>query len=141
MIMASTAVSLLSLSWGASRAYFIERSPEKSDPDPPVFMVLMRVFPLMLVVVTNSLVMWVMIAGLIGPSVFPALLITFATDYAMVRAFVQELYIDEEEEVKREQNIFHLKASIFSLWLPSIIGDDHSNTFLVSAIRGCSYIT
>merc|ERR1712020_661459 len=62
-------------------------------------MVLMRVFPLMLVVVTNSLVMWVMIAGLIGPSVFPALLITFATDYAMVRAFVQELYNDEEEEV------------------------------------------
>ena len=112
MIMASTAVSLLSLSWGASRAYFIERSPEKSDPDPAVFMVLMRVFPLMLVVVTNSLVMWVMIGGLIGPYVFPALLITFATDYAMVKAFVQELYNDEEE-IKKEQNIFHLKASVY----------------------------
>ena len=89
MIMASTAISLLSLSWGASRAYFIERSQDKADPDPALFMVLMRVFPLMLVVVLNSLVMWVMIAGLIGPLIFPALFITFVTDYALVRAFIQ----------------------------------------------------
>ena len=94
LIMLSTVISLLSLSWGASRAYFIERSQDKADPDPAFFMVLMRVFPLMLVVVLNSLVMWVMIAGLIGPLTFPALLITFATDYALVRAFIKEVYTD-----------------------------------------------
>ena len=88
LIMLSTVISLLSLSWGASRAYFIERSQDKADPDPAFFMVLMRVFPLMLVVVLNSLVMWVMISGLIGPLICPALLITFATDYALARAFI-----------------------------------------------------
>ena len=134
MIMLSTAISLLSLSWGASRAYFIERSLDKADPDPALFMVLMRVFPLMLVVVVNSLAMWVMIAGLIGPWVFPALLITFATDYSLVRAFIQEVYSDERKKKEDEQNVFQLKASIYSLWLPSIVGDDQSNTFLVSAI-------
>ena len=56
MIMFSTCVSLLSLSWGASRAYFIERGQDKADPDPAIFMVLMRVFPLMVIVVINSLV-------------------------------------------------------------------------------------
>ena len=125
LIMLSTVISLLSLSWGASRAYFIERSQDKADPDPAFFMVLMRVFPLMLVVVLNSLVMWVMISGLIGPLIFPALLITFATDYALVRAFIKEVYTDESEK-KEEQNLVHLKASLFSLWLPSIVGDDQS---------------
>ena len=65
-IMVSTVVSLLSLSWGASRAYFIERNQDKADPDPAFSMVLMRVFPLMLIVVVNSLIMWVMIGGLLG---------------------------------------------------------------------------
>ena len=65
-IMVSTVLSLLSLSWGASRAYFIERTQDKADPDPAFFMVLMRVFPLMVIVVMNSLVMWVMAGGLLG---------------------------------------------------------------------------
>ena len=70
--------------------------------------------------------MWVMIGGLLGPWVFPALLITFATVSALVRAFVQESI--------EEQNLFLLKASTYSLWLPSIVGDGRSNTFLVSTI-------
>ena len=44
-IVLSIVISLLSLSWGASRTLFIERSEDESDPDPNVFMVGLRVFP------------------------------------------------------------------------------------------------
>ena len=65
-IQVSTLISLLSLSWGASRAFFVERIPDEADPDPAVLMVLMRIFPLMLIVVTNSMLTWIAIGGLIG---------------------------------------------------------------------------
>ena len=65
--------------------------------------------------------------ALLGLWVFPSILITYATDYALVRTFCYQI---EHEE----QNFFQLKASIYSLWLPSVVGDDQSNTFLVSTI-------
>ena len=52
-VLISTGISLLSLSWGASRAFFVERSPDQADPDPKLKLVLMRVFPLMLIEVVN----------------------------------------------------------------------------------------
>ena len=52
-VLFSTGISLLSLSWGASRAFFVERSPDQADPDPKLKLVLMRVFPLMLIEVVN----------------------------------------------------------------------------------------
>ena len=51
----SIVLSLLSLAWGASRGYFNQRSQDAADPDPALSMVVLRVFPLMLVVVLNSL--------------------------------------------------------------------------------------
>ena len=68
---------------------------------------------------------------MLGPWVFPSILITYATDYALVRTFSQQI---EHEKDTIEQNFFQLKASIYSLWLPSVVGDDQSNTFLVSTI-------
>ena len=46
-IVFSTIVSVLALTWGASRAYFIERGQDEADPDPALLMVALRVFPLM----------------------------------------------------------------------------------------------
>ena len=71
----SIVVSLLSLTWGASRGYFNQRSQNAADPDPALLMVVMRVFPLMFVIVLNSLTLWVFIGGLLGPWTFLALLI------------------------------------------------------------------
>ena len=85
----STVVSLLSLAWGASRAYFIERSQDVADPDPALLMVALRVFPLMLFIVVNSLANWVAIAGILGVWIFPALLVTFTTTYTLVRTFTR----------------------------------------------------
>ena len=58
----SICVSLLSLSWGAARAYLLHRSDNLSDPDPPLPMVLLRIFPFKLSVVLQSTILWVAIA-------------------------------------------------------------------------------
>ena len=122
-ILLSTIVSLLSLSWGASRAFFVERVLDEADPDPAVLMVLLRVFPFMLVVILNSMMTWTSIGGLIGILVFPALLINFTTTFSLVRTFT----------VGIEKPFTCLKAAVYSLWLPSIIGES-PKTYLVSAI-------
>ena len=59
-------VSILSLSWGASRAFFMERTKDEADPDPALPMVATRIFPLKLVVLFNSPLMWVLIGGMYG---------------------------------------------------------------------------
>ena len=71
----SIVLSLLSLAWGALRGYFHQRSQDAADPDPALPMVVLRVFPLMLVIVLNSLTLWVFIGGLLGPLTFLALFI------------------------------------------------------------------
>ena len=70
-------MSLLSLTWGASRAFFILRNENDEDPDPNFAMVLLRVFPLMLISVINSLFMWVLIWGFLGPYTFAGLFANF----------------------------------------------------------------
>ena len=66
----SAAAPCAALTWGASRAFFIERGQDEADPDPALLMVALRVFPLMLVVVINSMLNWIAISGLLGPSIF-----------------------------------------------------------------------
>ena len=87
----------------------------------------MRIFPLMLFVVVNSMANWVAIASFLGRWVFLALSVTFTTVYSLVRTFTCSQGIPESEE------FLPLKTSIFALWLPSIIGH-HPYSFLVSAI-------
>ena len=73
----SISVSLFTLTWGASRAYFIQRVKDEADPDPKFSMVMFRIFPFMLVTVVNSLIMWVLIAGLLGGYTFVTLVTNF----------------------------------------------------------------
>ena len=90
-------------------------------------LVSMRIFPLMLFVVVNSMANWVAIASFLGRWVFLALPVTFTTVYSLVRTFTNSQSLPENEE------FLPLKTSIFALWLPSIIGH-HPYSFLVSAI-------
>ena len=83
-------VSLLSLSWGASRTYFMERSKDKADPDPDVFMVGLRVFPWMVLMVLNSLVQWVLLGGLLGPWVSLVIAINFLCNYTTVKCLYKK---------------------------------------------------
>ena len=66
----SIPISILSLSWGSSRAYFIQRGEDESDPDPKVKIVLFYVFPSMLVIVLNRSILWTLIGGLLGRYIF-----------------------------------------------------------------------
>ena len=134
-IMTGTVVSILSLTWGASRAYFMERSKDEADPDPALPMVALRVFPWMLLVVANSLLMWIAIGGMIGLWFFPAVYINFVTIYVLIRSFIDE---DFKVEGRRGKERFLLKSALTSLWLPSVVGD-HPKMFIVSAV--CNLVT
>ena len=71
----SLPISIFSLAWASSRAYFIQRDEDNSDPDPEIKMVAMRIFPWMLIVVIHSLTVWTCIAGLLGEYLFPCMLV------------------------------------------------------------------
>ena len=69
--MISIPISIFSLAWASSRAYFIERDEDNTDPDPEMKMVTMRVFPSMLFIVVHSIYSWTIAAGLLGEYVIP----------------------------------------------------------------------
>ena len=71
--MASLPVSIFSLAWASSRAYFIQRADDYSDPDPDVVLLTRNIFPWMLIVVVHSLTIWTCIAGLLGGFVIPCI--------------------------------------------------------------------
>ena len=87
--MVSIPISVASLAWASSRAYFIHRDKDNSDPAPELKMVVMRVFPWMLLIVVHSLLIWTCIAGLLGEYVFP-----FCFLYFFVACGIQKLAND-----------------------------------------------
>ena len=59
-------VSVFSLAWGSSRAFFIERTRDEADPDPIINMVLLWVLPCMILIAVNSMMMWTLTGGILG---------------------------------------------------------------------------
>ena len=59
-------VSVFSLAWGSSRAFFIERTRDEADPDPALNMVVLWVFPCMVLIAVNSMMMWTLTGGILG---------------------------------------------------------------------------
>ena len=90
----SIPVSVFSLAWASSRAYFIQRDQDKSDPDPELNMVAMRILPWMLIVVVHSLTVWTCITGLLSEYVIPSIFV-----YFLVASFL--LKLTNEYENKR----------------------------------------
>ena len=95
--MISLPVSVLSLSWSSSRAYFIFRNKDNSDPDPDPKMVATRIFPWMLVVVIHSLTVWTCIVGLLGEYVFFCILTYFCAAFAFQISINR--YINKSQQV------------------------------------------
>ena len=71
--------SLFSLSWASSRAFFIQREKDYSDPDPEAKTVLMRIFPKNLLVALNSVILWTLAGALLGGYVFVGIIGCFVT--------------------------------------------------------------
>ena len=99
----------------------------------------MRVFPLMLVIVLNSLVIWVFIGGFLGLWIFPALLVNFLIIFCSLKGgkmrrkrrmirmgrMRRNALVTQRTTRRLEprDNYFMLKASTFSVWLPSVVGN------------------
>ena len=125
-----------------SRSYLILRPKDYSDPDPKLATVLLHIWPLMILVTLANLVFLVFIAGLAGPYIFPALLLCYAANYAVLRMFCKveirtsdpENPDDGQDAFARENQSFIAMAALSSLWLPSVVGYQQQRIFLVSSI-------
>ena len=71
--------SILSLTWSASRAFFIQRGHDELDADPNAGNILLRVYPWMFLMVTNSTILWTTIGGLLGKYIFFGFILCFTT--------------------------------------------------------------
>jgi hypothetical protein len=96
----SVCSSLVSLTWGASRAYFIQRQKDLVDPHPDTMLVAIRVFPLMFIVVINSLLMWIFIGGLFMQFVFVPICITFMFVYIALLVLIRVKTIIKNEQTE-----------------------------------------
>ena len=142
----SLVTSVLSLSWGASRAFLIMRTADKADPDPEITTVALRIWPLMLVITITDLVCLVYMAGLSGGYVFVAISVNFLTTYVVLWKTMKELpgagediespeeeqqrEASAEEKPKEEEESFLFAASVCSTWIPSVVGDPEQRFFL-----------
>ena len=142
--------SLLSLSWASSRAYFIQRGRDESDPDPETKTVLMRIFPWKLVIVLNSVILWTLIGGLLEEYIFigiPGCFCTIFTSLCILERVNKKRGKDTEEaeygdDSSWEQNAeihpeedkyFKIVSATTAIWLPCVVGSE-KNMFLISAV-------
>ena len=122
--MISITISVISLTWGAGRSFFIQRQVHLADPDPPAVMVLARVFFYKLTVTVNCLLLWTFIGGLLGRFTVVALLLNFVTVYVSVKLL---------PGTSEQDSYFCLKSSICAVWVPSVCGDKEK-MYIVSAV-------
>ena len=98
----SLVTSVLSLSWGASRAFLIMRTADKADPDPEITTVALRIWPLMLVITITDLVCLVYMAGLSGGYVFIPISVNFLTTYVVLWKTMKVIQKEDSEERKKQ---------------------------------------
>ena len=114
-IIVGVIISIFSLAWGSSRAFFIERTRDEADPDPALNMVLMWVFPCMVLIALNSMTMWTLTGGILGkalfltwqnvisgPWVFLAMIFLFVVNLIVLTLVAQELSQKVTEETPSE---------------------------------------
>jgi len=139
----SITISILSLSWSASRAFFIQRSLKEADPDPNKLLVILRVFPWMLISVMTSLITWTCIGGIIGPFCLLLIFLSFLVNYIVLKFYNWLCPVNDEKEEKAsgtDGDNFFFKAAICSAWVPSIPGKQKW-TFTTSAISSITIRT
>ena len=155
-----TSSSIFLLVVTPSRSYLILRPKDKSDPDPKLATVLLHIWPLMILITLAELILLTLSAGLLGWLIFPALLLCFIFNYAVLQFFCRgikaegvvrdKLEQDPEEGVpetndvpstslskdtiEEENQHFIALAALSSIWLPSVVGHQSQRIFLVSGI-------
>ena len=115
-IIVGVIVSVFSLAWGSSRAFFIERTRDEADPDPALNMVVLWVFPCMLLIAVNSMTMWTLTGGILGkayklmflilflgPWVFLAMIFLFIVNVIVLTLVAREFCQKVTEETPNEK--------------------------------------
>ena len=97
----SIVISVFSLSWAASRGFFIQRPQDLADPDPALKMVL-RILPLMMLVLLGTLAMWVCIGGLLGRFTFIAIFLNWLVNYGVVKIMEGKGSIKQQEKKEKK---------------------------------------
>ena len=98
----------------------------------------------MLVVTLASLYLLVLIAGLIGIYIFPALGLCFWLNYGTMKCLCKEyktkgkidpedISTEMDEDQNKEQSFFAL-AALCSMYLPSVVGNQEQQIFLVNGM-------
>ena len=126
--------SILSLAWSSSRVFFILRTPNDRDPNPDVMMILMRILPWELIIVTNRILLWTLIGGLLGGYTFAGLLFSFIILLTLLHITERRKRAPGIRPSLGSKEDFKLMSALTSLWLPCLVGEWKSNFFLVSAI-------
>ena len=97
----SVGVSILSLSFGAARVFFVQRTPEEADPDPDISTVTLRVWPYTFVMTVAYLLLWVAIGSFLGGFTILALLISYVVVWATLR--IQYYFSKRKEGIRRRK--------------------------------------
>ena len=117
------------------------RDQENSDPNPPFLVIVRSSFLPMLIVVLNSLLLWVFIGGILGPFTFPALIFN-----GLFVLFILVIYkkktsnkgkMDTSSLENDDSNSlsYILKSSLLSVWVPCVVGSDQTPyLFLYSSL-------
>ena len=77
----------------------MERVLDENDPDPALVLVALRIFPRKFVVLFNSLFMWVLKAGLMGPWTLFTLPTIFAANLVSNTLFAKKIFENESGEL------------------------------------------
>ena len=130
-----------------SRSYLILRPQNKSDPDPKIATVLLRIWPWMFLVVVANLTFLVFIAGLAGWLVFPSLLLCGVVDLFALFYFCSSIKQSVDAErgegtstaesrafFEKENRDFIYMAALGAIWAPNTVGSQPQKIFLVSGI-------
>ena len=129
------------------------RDPETSDPNPPPLMIVRATFIPMLIVIINSLILWVLIGGVLGPFTFLALLVNGVIILVILSVYHKRLKTSKSAEVIDMQQMtntdsanveensysFVLKSSLLSIWVPCVVGSRQTpRLFLISTVVSLS---
>ena len=81
----SLCMSVLSLSWGAARAFMIMRTRDEADPNPEISTVILRVWPYMIVTTIANLALLVCMGGILGGYIFCCLVLNFLSVFTTLK--------------------------------------------------------
>ena len=81
----SLCMSVLSLSWGAARAFMIMRTREEADPNPETATLVLRVWPYMIATTIANLVLLVCMGGILGGYIFCCLVLNFLSVFTTLK--------------------------------------------------------